>query len=73
MKTIAVITPSDRDFRMHVLQQNVTDKDTQFIHVDSLNKSYEVKANDYVSITNSVKMHNLNEIEKVINKGLIKN
>ncbi len=71
MKTIAIITPSDRDFRMHVLQKNVTEQDTEFVHVNSLNSAYGVKANDYVSITNSAKMHNLNEIVETVQKRLI--
>jgi len=71
MKIIAVITPSDRDFRMHVLQQNVTEKDTEFIHIRNLNSAYEIKVNDYVSITNSVKMPNHTEIIKTIQNRLV--
>lgn len=71
MKKIAVITPSDRDFRMHVLQKNVTEQDTEYVHVNNLNSAYDIKVNDYVSITNSAKMHNLNEIVETIQKRLI--
>lgn len=62
MKKIAVITPSERDFRMHVLQQNVTEKDIEYIQIKDLNSCYGITVNDYVSITNSVKMHNYNQI-----------
>lgn len=71
MKKIAVITPSDRDFRMHVLQKNVTEQDIEYVHVSNLNSAYGIKVNSYDSITNSAKMQNLNEIIETIQKGLI--
>lgn len=62
MKTIAVITPSERDFRMHVLQQTQTEKETEFIHIQSLNSVYGKRYNGHVSITNIAKMPNLNQV-----------
>lgn len=67
MKTIAVITPSYRDFRMYELQQMQTEKETKFIHIQSLNSCYGVTINDHVSITNSAKMSNLNQIQEQLN------
>lgn len=70
MKTIAIITLSECDFRMHVLQQNATEKETDYIHIIDLNSAYGVTANDYVSITNSVKMPNHNKIVETIQKHI---
>jgi len=70
MRKIAVITPSDRDFRMHVLQQTQTEKDIEYIHVNNLNSCYGITVNDYVSITNSAKMHNFNNIVDTIQKRI---
>ncbi len=67
MKTIAVITPSDRDFRMYELQQIQTEKETKFIHIQSLDSCYGISINDHVSITNSAKMSNLNQIQEQLN------
>lgn len=72
MKTIAIITPSTRDFRMYVTTNNVTEKEINYVHVSCLNDTYSVKANDYVSLTNSAKMHNLNGIIQEINKRIQK-
>jgi len=71
MKKIAIITPNDRDFRMYVLQQTVTEKDTEYIHISNLNSAYGIKVNDYISITNSVKMPNHNEIVKTIQDQIV--
>lgn len=73
LKVTAVISPNDKDFRMYVVQESQTRKDTQFIHVSSLNQCYGLKINDYVSITNKARMHNLIEIESELNKRIIKN
>lgn len=71
MKTTAIITPSDRDFRLHVVQASQTQKDTEFIHISSLNQCYGLKINDYVSITNKAKMQNLNQIESELIKRIV--
>lgn len=68
--TIAIITPNERDFRMHVLQQTQTEKNIQYIQVKDLNSAYGITINDYVSITNSVKMHNYNSVVEAVQKRI---
>ena len=66
MKKVAVITPNERDFRMYVLQQNITEKDTEYIQISNLNSAYGITVNDLVSLTNSVRMPNHNKIYEAI-------
>jgi len=66
--TIAIITPSERDYRMHVLQQTQTDSETKFVQVKDLNSAYGITVNDYVSITNSVRMHNYNSVVEAVQR-----
>jgi len=66
--TIAIITPSERDYRMHVLQQTQTEKDIEYVQVKDLNSAYGITVNDYVSITNSVRMHNYNSVVEAVQR-----
>jgi len=66
MRKIAVITPSDRDFRMHVLQQTQTETGIEYIHIKDLNSAKGRSFNDYVSITNQVKMYNYNLVVEAV-------
>lgn len=68
--TIAIITPSERDYRMHVLQQKQTEKDIEYVQVKDLNSAYGITVNDYVSITNSVKMHNYNSVVEAVQRRI---
>lgn len=70
MKRIAIISPSDYDFRMFVHQQKQTDKETEFIHISNLNQCYGIEINDYISITNIAKMKNLNNIISQLQKQI---
>jgi len=68
--TIAIITPSERDYRMHVLQQTQTDSETKFVQVKDLNSAYGITVNNYVSITNSVRMHNYNSVVEAVQRRI---
>lgn len=71
IKTIAVISPSGKDFRMYKVQQSQTEPNVNYVHVSSLNECYGLAINDYVSITNKAKLSNVNEIEKELIKNVI--
>lgn len=72
MKTIAVITPNSRDFNIHVLSAKATQNDANFIQIHNLNSVYCLdKINEFVTITNSIKMPNLKFIIEEISKRLI--
>lgn len=73
VRTIAVISPSDRDFRNYKLQQSQTEPNVNYVHVSSLNECEGLSINDYVSITNKAKMPNLNIIESELIKIISKN
>lgn len=70
MKNIAVITPSQRDFNMHVLSERTLKNDANFVHVDNLNMIYGIEINDFVNLTNKAKMPNLNNIVQELQKRI---
>jgi len=71
MKTIAVVTPNSRDFNIHVLSAKATQNDANFIQVTNLNSVYGLKIDEFVSLTNSVKMPNLKVILEELKNRLI--
>lgn len=70
MKTIAVITPSQRDFNMHVLSERTLKNESEFVHVNNLNMVYGLEINDYVNLTNKAKMPNVNNIVEELQKRI---
>lgn len=70
MKTIAVITPSQRDFNMHVLSERTLKNEANFVQVNNLNMIYGLEINDYVNITNKAKMPNVNNIVAELQKRI---
>lgn len=70
MKTIAVITPSQRDFNMHVLSERTLKNEAEFVHVNNLNMVYGLEVNDYVNLTNKAKMPNVNTIVAELQKRI---
>jgi len=71
MKTIAVVTPNSRDFKIHVLSAKATQNDANFIQVTNLNSVYGLRVNEVISITNSVKMPNLKFILEELKKRVV--
>jgi hypothetical protein len=70
MKTIAVITPSYRDFNQYRLEHSYSGESDNFIQVSSLNEVYQHQFNDYVNKSNSVKMPNVNAIIKAVENNI---
>lgn len=70
MKTIAVITPSYRDFNQYRLENTYTGDSDTFVWIQSLNEVYQHQFNDYVNKSNSVKMPNVSEIIKAVENNI---
>lgn len=66
MKTIAVITPSQRDFNQYRLENQYSGTSHNFIQVQTIEDVYKNQFNDFVVKSNSVKMPNVNEIIKAV-------
>lgn len=72
MKTTAIISHSERDYKMHVLQQKQTEPDTNYIHVSSLNEVYGIDTvHEIKSITNVAKLAGLNSIVSELSRKVV--
>lgn len=70
MKTIAVITPSQRDFNQYRLENQYSGNNQNFIQVQTIEDVYKNQFNDYVNKSNSVKMPNVGEIIKAVENNI---
>lgn len=71
MKTTVIITPSERDYNIYVLQQKQTDPDVEYVHVSSLNQAQQINTvHEVKSITNAGRCTGLNNIVSDLNKKL---
>lgn len=70
MKTIAVITPSQRGFNQYRLENQYSGNDQNFIQVRTIEDVLKNQFKDYVNKSNSVKMPNVNEIIKAVENNI---
>jgi len=70
MKTIAVITPSQRDFNQYRLENQYSGNNQNFIQVQTIEDVLKNQFNDFVVKSNSVKMPNVNAIIKAVENNI---
>jgi len=70
MKTIAVITNSQRDFNVFKLENQYSGNDQNFIQVQTIEDVLKNQLNDYVNKSNSVKMPNIEKIIKAVENNI---
>jgi len=70
MKTIAVITNSQRDFNVFKLENQYSGNDQNFIQVQTIEDVLKNQFNDYVNKSNSVKMPNIEKIIKAVENNI---
>jgi hypothetical protein len=70
MKTIAVITPSYKDFNQYRVERLYSGELENFIQVQTIEDVLKNQFNDYVNKSNSVKMPNVNVIIKAVENNI---